>query len=188
MIKRYLTIASFITAITLVAPQVSADDYPCPPNLGAVTIEGNIVVDGRCILNGTTVDGDVKLMAGADLLAIGATIQGNVQSEESGVTRVRLSFTDIDGDVQLEDVSGTLGSKIADSTIDGSVQLEYNSATFVVKDNDIDSDLQANDNTGGIEISNNVIDGNLQCQNNSPAPTGGNNIVDGSAEDQCEQL
>jgi len=71
-------------------PQVSAGDYPCPPNLGAVTIGGNVVVKGTCILNGTTVDGNVKLKTGADLLAIGAMIEGNLQNEEPGVQRMHL--------------------------------------------------------------------------------------------------
>jgi len=188
MIKNYFTAASFVTFIALAAPQAWADDYMCPPSLGAVTIEGNLVVDGTCNLNGTIIDGDVKLLAGADLFTNGATIKGNVQDEESGVARVRLSFTDVEGSVQLENVSGAGTSQISDSTINGSVQLEVNSVSFIVKDNNIGSDLQANYNTGGIDIRTNVIDGNLQCQGNNPAPTGGANVVGGNAENQCKHL
>ena len=188
MMKAFCAVGVFVVFTMMTIPQALAGDTPCLPNLGAVTIGGNVVVDGVCTLNGTTVDGSVKLKAGASLLATSAIIKGSVQDEESGVERVRLSFTDVDGDVQLEEVAGARVSRIVDSAVGGSVQLEFNSAAFVVKDNDIGSDLQANNNTGGIEITGKDIDGNLQCQDNDPAPTGGGNTVGGSAENQCEGL
>jgi hypothetical protein len=37
----------------LLSPAVFAGDYPCPPNKGAATIDGNLVVEGICNLRGT---------------------------------------------------------------------------------------------------------------------------------------
>ena len=164
MIKAFYAVGAFVVLTMMTIPQALAGDTPCPPNLGAVTIGGNVVVDGACTLNGTTVDGSVKLKAGANLLATSAIIKGNVQDEESGVERVRLSITDVDGDVRLEEVAGARASRVVESVavVGGSVQLAFNSAAFIVKDNDIGSDFQVNNNTGGIEIAGNDIDGPKQ--------------------------
>jgi hypothetical protein len=180
------------SAATLVAlgciglsPFAFADDYPCPPNRGAVTIDGNIVVKGICNLNGTRVKGNVLVYSGGTLTATGARIDGNVQAENANAVSVKGSY--VDGDIQLDGTKGS-PSYINNNTVKGNIQLKSNRRSMIVRSNVVDGDVQAFSNTGGVTIRGNTIDGNLQCKSNKPAPRGGNNRVSGNKEDQCRRL
>ncbi|RKT45783.1 hypothetical protein [Thiocapsa rosea] len=167
------------------SPAAFAGDYPCPPNRGAVTIDGNVVVKGICNLNGTKVKGNVLVYSGGTLTATGALIDGNVQAKDANAVTLRSSY--VKGDVQAENLRGS-PSYIEKNRVDGNIQLKSNRRTVAVRDNVVDGDVQAFSNTGGLIIARNTIDGNLQCKSNTPAPTGGNNRVSGNKEDQCRRL
>ncbi len=166
------------------APAVMADVY-CPPSLGKVTIDDDVIVVGRCTLDGTRVKGNVKVESGGRLLVRNAYVDGNIQAD--GAYFVRVIESDIKGDIQLDDVYGE-ESRINRTTVDGNIQLVGNSAPLLVQYSTVDGDVQAFSNTGGVTIRNNFIDGNLQCKSNRPRPTGGNNRVSGNKEDQCARL
>jgi hypothetical protein len=162
-----------------------AGDTPCPPHLGAVTVD-NVVVNGQCTLEGTRVTGNVFVRPNGNLLVRNARIEGNVQAENAA--RVRLLQSRVGGDVQLFGTQGGRASRIVRTDIGGNLQIEDSTSSHIIRLNTIDGDLQAKQNTGGLTIEDNDIGGNLQCQANNPAPIGGNNTVDGSKEDQCENL
>jgi hypothetical protein len=170
--------------LTLTSP-AQADDYPCPPNRGAVTIDGNIIVRGICNLTGTEVKGNVLVYSGGRLTATNATIDGNVQAEGAASVTVRSSR--IDGDIQLDNVRGST-SYLVGNTVNGNIQLNRNKRFVDVQSNRVNGDIQAFSNTGRVNIQSNVVDGNLQCKSNRPAPTGGSNQVSGNKEDQCRRL
>lgn len=58
-------------ALTLfgLAGTAAAEDVSCPPDLGAVTVDGNVLVTRPCTLDGTTVKGNVHLYSGGSLIA-----------------------------------------------------------------------------------------------------------------------
>lgn len=180
--------ASLITLICLsglgAASTAWAGDYPCPPNRGAVTIDGNIVVTGTCTLNGTVVKGNVHMNRGT-LRVLGAQIEGSIQV--AGGSSVKVQNTQVNGNIQLENLAGA-GSLVAGNRVGGSIQMKQNRKYLDVRGNRVNADVQAFTNTGGVQILNNVIGGNLQCKSNVPAPTGGNNRVSGNKEDQCRRL
>lgn len=61
---------------------VLADGVRCPPGLGVVTIDGNVLVSaGGCTLAGTRVRGNVHQYGGGTLIARGARIDGNIQCD-----------------------------------------------------------------------------------------------------------
>jgi len=160
-------------------------DVNCPPDLGRITVDGNVLVSAPCRLDGTVVKGNVLLYSGGLLIARDARIDGNIQGE-------RADFIDVEnvtviGNIQLDDLVGDL-SQVRASSVDGSIQLNGNRGVLEIVDNVIDADVQAFSNTGGVLIADNVIGGNLQCKTNSPAPVGGNNLVYGNKEDQCADL
>lgn len=161
-----------------------AGDYPCPPNRGKVTIDGNIVVRGTCTLNQTTVKGNVLMYSGT-LKVYGAKIDGNIQAKAG--SSVIVQNTLVKGDIQLEKLVGAK-STIVSNTVDGNIQMKQNRKYLDVRANRVDGDIQAFSNTGGLRIANNIVDGNLQCKSNSPAPTGSGNRVSGNKEDQCRRL
>jgi hypothetical protein len=163
----------------------AADDVHCPPNIGRVTIDGNVLVAAPCRLDGTTVKGNVLLFAGGSLVAVGANIIGNIQAENADF--IDVADTDVNGGIQLDDLVGD-ATRVERSTVGGSIQLKDNRSRLEVFDNDVIGDVQAFSNVGGVVITDNVIDGNLQCKSNVPPPAGGNNRVSGNKEDQCANL
>jgi cytoskeletal protein CcmA (bactofilin family) len=177
---------SLLAALTASPTVVLADDVNCPPSLGSVTVDGNVLVAAPCRLDGTTVKGNVHLYAGGSLIARGnVRIEGSIQAENSDFIDVADTF--VNGNIQLDNLVGDR-SIIQRSTVGGSIQLNSNRSRLEVLNNTVDSDVQAFANRGGVVIADNVIDGNLQCKENNPAPAGGNNRVQGNKEDQCANL
>lgn len=162
-----------------------ADDVHCPPGLGNVTVDGNVLITARCVLDGTTVIGNVHLYSGGSLIATNARIDGNIQAERADF--IDVTATHVGGSIQLDELVGDR-SVVEGSEIGGSVQLKANRSRLELLDSDVGADVQAFTNSGGVLIANNVIDGNLQCKSNSPAPVGGGNRVGGNREDQCANL
>lgn len=162
-----------------------AGDVNCPPNLGAVTIDGNVQIAAPCELNGTTVKGNVLLYTGGSLVARNVSIDGNLQAENAFV--VDIEGSTVDGDIQLDDMVGDR-SRMVGNRVNGNIQLNGNRSRLEAQNNRVDGDVQAFSNSGQVVISDNVIGGNLQCKSNNPAPAGGNNRVSGNKEDQCANL
>jgi cytoskeletal protein CcmA (bactofilin family) len=186
--NRYKTPAylSLLAALAASPAVVLADDVNCPPNLGNVTVDGNVLVAAPCRLDGTTVKGNVQLYAGGSLITRGnVRIEGSIQAENSDFIDVADTF--VNGNIQLDNLVGDR-SIIERSNVGGSIQLNSNRSRLEVLNNTVDSDVQAFANRGGVVIADNVIDGNLQCKENNPAPAGGNNRVQGNKEDQCVNL
>lgn len=183
-LRKIVCLTSLAAALGgLSAPALA--DVHCPPNLGAVTIDDNVIVTGPCVMSGTQVKGNVLVKSPGALTVRDAYIQGNIQAD--GGRYVRVLRSDVGGDIQLEGVFGE-ASRVQRSRIGGNLQLDQNHVPLVAEYNAIDGDLQAFSNTGGVVIRYNIIDGNLQCKSNSPAPTGGFNQVSGNKEDQCAGL
>lgn len=183
-LQHSVLVAALATGLGSLAVPAFADVY-CPPSLGAVTIDDNVIVTGTCYLNGTQVKGNVLVQAnGALTVRNNARIEGNIQAD--GGKYVRVLGSDVDGDIQLKGLENR--SVVKSSTIGGNLQMDSNSGKLITLENIIEGDLQAFGNTGGVLIDGNFIDGNLQCKSNNPKPTGGNNTVSGNKEDQCARL
>lgn len=166
--------------------EARGDDVHCPPALGQVTVDGNVLVTAACRLEGTTVTGNVHVYAGGSLVSrAGTRIGGSVQAEDSDF--VDLQETQVDGNVQLDDLVGDR-SIVLRSRVGGSIQLKQNRSRLEIVDNSVGSDIQAFSNSGQVLIADNRVDGNLQCKSNEPEPAGGNNTVQGNKEDQCASL
>lgn len=88
----YPAIAALFLIAAYGTPTALADDVNCPPDLGAVTIDGNVLVAAPCRLDGTTVKGNAHLYAGGSLIARNADIDGNIQAENADYIDVVDSF------------------------------------------------------------------------------------------------
>jgi len=183
--RYWLALNLTAAAVASLSAAAYADDVHCPPHLGNVVVDGNVLIAAPCELTGTTVKGNVHLYAGGSLIATDVRINGNIQAERADFIDVTTSV--IGGSVQLDELVGDL-SVIQSSEIGGSIQLKANRSRLEVLDSDVGADVQAFDNTGGVLILGNVIDGNLQCKSNAPTPVGGSNRVGGNKEDQCANL
>ena len=156
--------------VSIGAPAAHADDTVCRTTIGAVSIDGDIVVPSgaSCTLNGTTVEGNVKVYSGASLKAQGVVVDGNVEGENHRRVIVK-----------------PLNGKR--SVIDGNIQVEQGGGGRLIK-NVVNGDIQVFSNKARFTINRNSVDGNLQCKSNSPKPRGTANRVGGNKENQCRRM
>ncbi len=140
-----------------------AGDVSCSSTLGKKRIDGDVVVRGTCTLNGTTVDGNVKVYQGGKLIIKNATIDGDVQADKAN------------------SVSITGGA------VNGNIQVKQ-STTVRVSGVRVDGDIQLFDNRGSVRAERNNVNGNLQCKGNTKKVVGQANRVNGNKEDQCKAL
>lgn len=167
------------------AQPAAAEERTCRGTIGAVTVDNVRVPQGaNCTLNGTRVQGTVRVQGNAYLRAVNARIIGNVQAEDSREVRV-VRGTRVGGSVQVVQ-SGAV--RVWDSRINADVLVDENRRTNDIRRNDVGGNIQAFQNRGGVAIFGNVVDGNLQCKENRPAPTGARNVVQGDKEDQCRRF
>lgn len=149
-----LTGIGFILSATAMA-----DDVHCPANLGAVEIDGNVLIAAPCRLDGTTVKGSVELFAGGSLIAVDATIIGNIQATAADF--VDVDNSEVEGSVQLDDMVGTTNS-VRNSTIVGAVQQTGSLSALEVIDNVIGADVQVFGNSAAVTVDDNHIEGSVQ--------------------------
>jgi hypothetical protein len=176
--------------IAATAVPAMAEEITCPRNIINRTVD-NVLVTGTCTIRNSTVQGNIVVTTGGNLLVQGSTIIGSVQSE--GATRIRLitdpntgRTTAVNGNVQITNTVAGLRSLVVDTAIGGSLQYVDNDAPLNIFGNDVNADVQVFQNSALVRIRDNTIDGNLQCKENVPAPVnGGGNVVQGNAEDQC---
>lgn len=164
---------------------VEGGDVTCQGLLGAVTVDNLYVPQGAtCALDGTRVQGTIKVETGASLTARQITVFGNIQAEGANYIEV-LAGSSVGGSIQIKQ-SGA--ARIENTAVNGDIQFESNNSILNVSGNQVGGNVQVFKNAGGAAIANNAINGNLQCKENDPAPAGGNNSVQGSKEDQCAGL
>ena len=159
------SLAAVLAVVAVTAAPAAAEERTCRGSLGAVTVDNLRVPAGRsCTLNGTRVQGKIRVASGATLVARRIRVIGDVQAEGARLVVVR------DG-----------------SRIGGSIQIVQGRAGSVLGSR-VNGDIQFFENRGRIEIRRNRVGGNLQCKENARRPIGGANVVDGVKSDQCARL
>ncbi len=188
MSRRVLAIAlASVLALMISAPAALAEERVCRGTIGATTVDNLLVPQGAaCTLNGTKVQGTIKVANNAKLVANGVRVIGNVQSEGFKNILLRRASVVV-GSVQLENGLRDGSGRVLNTRVNGHLQFFSNKARMIARGNTILANFQANQNTGGLVIENNRISENLQCQSNNPRPTGGGNTA-GDKEDQCARL
>jgi len=164
--------------------QALDDDEVCTDNVGEV-VDGNVIVpDGmECTLEGSRIDGNVLVGIDATLVALGVTVEGNIQAEGARAVIVG-DDTHVDGNIQIK-YGGSV--EVLGTTIRGDLQFEENADSLTVSESVVGGNLQVFKNSGDIALESNQISGDLQCKENDPAPVGGGNTA-ASKEDQCFAL
>ena len=188
MSKRLLAVVfASLLALVVAAPAALAEERVCRGTIGATTVDNLRIPQGAsCTLNGTKVQGTIKVENSARLVASGVRVIGNVQSEGFQAITLR-EGSRVGGSVQLKNgLSGGTG-KVVKTRITGDLQFEANKAKMVARNSTILANLQVFQNTGGVVLENNTIAANLQCKENTPPPTDGGNTA-GDKEDQCARL
>jgi subtilisin family serine protease len=168
-------------------PVIQGDHHTgiCQGFLGEVTVKELQVPQGaNCTLNGTRVQGNIKVEKDASLTVQGVTVLGNIQAEGARLVEV-LAGSTVAGNIQLKQ-GGPV--RIENVSVSRDIQFESNKGILSVIDNRVGGNMQVFQTAGGATIANNIVKGNLQCKENSPSPGGGSNTVRGNKEDQCAGL
>lgn len=177
-------LVSLAGAIAHPAPSY-ADEIACRGTLGAVRVDNLRVPNGAtCILNGTRVQGNIRVGSRAILTATRVSVNGNIQAENAARVVVSAQSVVV-GNIQIKQSQAAI---INNTRIGGDLQFEENTRPLHAERNTIGGNLQAFKNRGGLRVLSNRIDGNLQCKENCPAPTGRGNFVQGNKEDQCARF
>ena len=174
------------------APLLPRGAEPVPPlgyRCGNVALgasrSGEIEVPAGqvCVLQGTRVEGNIKLNAGSVLDARDITVIGNLQGD--GAAAVLLAgASSLTGSVQLKQggAATLLGARV-----NGDIQLDGNVGALLAQGNQVGGSIQVVGNRGGATLLDNRAIGNLQCKENQPAPRGSGNTA-ASIEDQCRAM
>ncbi len=193
-LTRVATVAALALTTTVGAATVAhAGDTECTTPLGAVTVNGNLIVpdDTVCDLTGTTVQGAIIVKSRAQLHADNVHATGGLQSQSPNT--ITLDDSTLDNGVSIQNAETTPGKpagriSLSDNRINGDIQVSGNRVSVWLEDNPlITGSIQAQSNVAGIDISRNVIGNGLQCQDNTPPPTGTGNQAK-QAQGQCANL
>lgn len=161
-------------ALLLGSAALAEADVTLKGVVGARTIDDDVVVarNTTCVLNGTFIKGNIRVLSGAKLVTYRAKVNGNVQAFDAFKVELR-EFSRIGGDVQGE---GTRSVIVRGGTrVGGNVQLTVAAApsgvnALMVINATVIGDVQAEKGTGRLEVTNNRIDGNLQFVENTRGP------------------
>ena len=182
------SVATIVTSLALVvgaSGTATAEETRCRGTIGARTVDNLKVPAGkRCVLEGTTVKGTIKVGRKATLIARGVRVVGNVQAENARKVVVR-GGSRVGGSIQI--VQGRT-ALVRGTKVNADILFDDQRGEVRAIRNNVGGNIQAFQNTGGVVIKKNVVDGNLQCKENRPAPRGGGNKVEGNKEDQCSGL
>jgi hypothetical protein len=182
--RRTLVLGAALAGLLAVPAAAVADERVCVGVIGPETVDNvRVPSDAVCTLNGTFVQGTVKVERGATLQAERIRVIGNVQGEGAADVAVRSSR--VGGSVQVKQGGA---AETSGSLVTGDIQYDQQTGALRVANNVVNGSVQVVANRGGIEVVTNTINGNLQCKENVPPPTGGGNLVQGNAEDQCAAL
>ena len=71
-----------LLVLAVAAPVAMAEERVCRGTIGATTVDNLLVPQGaKCTLDGTRVEGTIKVERGAQLFANGVRVKGNVQGQ-----------------------------------------------------------------------------------------------------------
>jgi hypothetical protein len=119
--------ASFLFAMAVLtlavfAPAAQAEERVCRGTIGATTVDNLLVPQGGpCTLNGTRVEGTVKVERNATLVANTIRVKGNVQSEGFKNITLRQNSVVV-GSVQLQNGLDGGSGWVLNSKVNGDLQ------------------------------------------------------------------
>lgn len=193
--------ASSFTALAESRNGGNASARSCNGTIGAVTVDEVTVPFGAtCRLEGTIVEGDIKVFPGGTLDASAVRVDGNVQAVDAAAVTLRdasrvngdvqvkrralatVTDTYIGGDLQVEERDASLVAR--NVTVDGNVQVSK-AATASLTELRVDGDVQFVENRRALSAVSTVVRGNFQVFKNLGGVTLTSNRV---AQDlQCKE-
>lgn len=185
--KKTSIIAALALGLTTVGLTATAGNAAfvtrCVGQGGAVTIPGDLVVPAgqTCWLDGTTVQGNVRVAQGADLIVLNGTFNGQVNVQRDAYFDA--SGTTVGGAVVARESFGNL---VSESIVGGAVSSISNEAEFgflIVRDSSLGAQVRATGASLDLEssgvatnvvalqadyadIHDTVIEGNLRVEGN----------------------
>ncbi|SDI43130.1 hypothetical protein SAMN05421505_15112 [Sinosporangium album] len=171
MRKTVAVIGLIAAALTVpAAPALAAPDTHCTGALGAVTVDGKLVVPNgaTCTLTGTTLLAVVEVGVGSTLNATGVSIAGGISAGQHQAVTIG-GNSSIQGHVKAFRGGSVT---VTDSSVFGGLELFGNTAAVTVANVTSDNaDITLRDNQGGVSVQNSHANGNLKVAKNSGGAT-----------------
>jgi hypothetical protein len=193
--KSLVVLSIAVLSVLAATSTAGAADYTCNGTLTGVTLKTVVVPNnGACTLVGSTVKGDVKVLANAYFEANATSIQGNVKGDQAltiylhdGSTvgksvkanktaQVFLYDGSVHGSVQVQSYTGSGQVQVCGMTVDGNVKVQKTGTDILVGDvaaacggNTIDGNVDVTNNVTDVElvVSDNTINGKLTVSKNT---------------------
>lgn len=146
------------TAATTESSPAAPEPAECEETVTA-DVAGDLVVSGSTCVGAVTVDGNILVGGEASLVTEGTTVEGNVQG--SGHRSVSVTGGEVEGNVQLENGGA---ATVTGVTIDGDLQSSSNSGPQQFRNNVIDGNLQCEGNEPAPTGSGNTVGGDKEGQ------------------------
>src|SRR4028119_1555570 len=123
-----LALMMSLAALLMAASAAQAEERVCRGTIGSATVDNLRVPQGAsCTLNGTKVEGTVKVERNATLVANTIRVKGNVQSEGFKNITLRQNSVVV-GSVQLENGLDGGAGRVLNSRVNGAPQEFSNQA------------------------------------------------------------
>lgn len=160
----------FVGAILLASTALASADVTLKGTIGRRTIDDNVIIarNTTCILNGTTITGDVRVLSGARLIMNGAWVDGNLLSYRSRLLDLRNASR------VTFNIRGSATRSVllrAGTQVGGLVQVTGSTApegvdSLLIKNSAIEGDVRAYKSTGRLRTIDNTIKGKLKFVEN----------------------
>ena len=135
--------AMAVLTLVVFAPAAQAEERTCRGTIGSRTVDNLRVPQGAsCTLNGTKVEGTIKVERNATLVANTIRVKGNVQSEGFKNITLRQNSVVV-GSVQLENGLDGGAGRVLNSRVNGDLQYFSNEARMIARGNTPLANFQA---------------------------------------------
>ena len=161
-----LVVVASAAAVLVIAPGAAAADMNCVgTNIGA--FDNVVVQPGQtCVINSSTVSGNVKALQGSRLLFINSTVAGNVVGDKAAEVQVVTST--VGGNVELKETGP--GVPIGGFFACGIGTFPFTICEAFVSQSTVKGNVQIDKTLGTAWVTDSVVRGNLKIEETKSTP------------------
>lgn len=156
-----LAIATFalVTAGTLCVAGPAVAAQTCSSTISNSTVPVDVVVSGRCVISGSTVEGGVSVQPGATLVVVNSSVQGAVKGEQP--KEIEIKGSNLDKGISI--VGGIDVLKLISSTVDGGDVTASGAKSVVIVQSSLLGGLVLKDDSRQLSIRDSTVAKGLSC-------------------------
>ena len=146
-----------LSALTPVAPASAAQT--CSSSIKDSTIQGDVTVQGTCSIDGSRVDGKVRIEPGSTLLVKDSSLLGPIQGDR--IKALEANGSNLAKGIVL--TGGVESVKLSSTTVSGAPIVLSGAKVVDVKSSNIDTSLTLKDGTVNVTLTDSSVSSGLSC-------------------------